>query len=74
VRFLYGTADAKESPQTIARIDRTVRNIAFCGTFLRAVLLLVIDRQGIVTDRHVKYRSRKDRLEMSRFAGLSSLH
>jgi hypothetical protein len=30
-----------------------------------------IDRQSTVTDRHVKYRLRIDRLEMSRFAGLS---
>jgi hypothetical protein len=35
------------------------------------VLLWVIDRQRTVTDRHVKYRPRIDRLEMSCFAGLS---
>jgi hypothetical protein len=39
--------------------------------FLRLVLLWVIDRQGMVTDRHDKYRPRIDRLEMSRFAGFS---
>jgi hypothetical protein len=39
---------------------------------LRSELLWVIDPQRIVTDRHVQYRPRFDRLEMSRFAGLSS--
>jgi hypothetical protein len=38
---------------------------------MRSVLLWVMDRQGIVTDRNRKYRPRIDRLEMSRFAGLS---
>jgi hypothetical protein len=47
-------------------------NAPICRTFLRSVLLWVIDRQGMVTDRHDKYRPRIDRLEMSRFAGLSS--
>jgi hypothetical protein len=30
-----------------------------------------IDRQGTITDRHLKYRLRIDRMKMSRFAGLS---
>jgi hypothetical protein len=38
---------------------------------MRSVLLWVIDPQRMVTDRHIKYRLRIDRLEMSRFAGLS---
>jgi hypothetical protein len=46
-------------------------NVVICRTFLRSVLLWVIDPQRVVTDRHVKYRSRIDRLEISRFAGLS---
>ena len=57
--------------QSTARIARTVVNVAICRIFLRLVLLWVIDRQGMVTDRHDKYRPRIDRLEMSRFAGLS---
>jgi hypothetical protein len=36
---------------------------------MRSVLLLVIDRQGMVTDRRLKYRLRIARMEMSRFAG-----
>jgi hypothetical protein len=36
--------------------------VAFCRTFSRAVLLWVIDRQGMVIDRHDKYRLRIDRL------------
>ena len=57
--------------QSTARIARSAANIAICRIFLRSVLLWVIDRQGMVTDRHDKYRPRIDRLEMSRFAGLS---
>jgi hypothetical protein len=54
--------------------DRTARitvSVAICRTFSRLVLLWVIDRQRTVTDRHVKYRLRIDRLEVSCFAGLS---
>ena len=58
--------------QSTARIDRNAANIAICRVFLRSVLLWVIDPQRMVTDRHVKYRPRIDRLEMSRFAGISS--
>jgi hypothetical protein len=57
--------------QNTARIDRIMINAPICRTFLRAVLLWVLDRQGMVTDRHDKYRPRIDCLEMSRFAGLS---
>jgi hypothetical protein len=57
--------------QNTARSARTVLNVAVCRTFLRSVLLWVINPQGMVIDRHDKYRPRIDRLEMSRFAGLS---
>ena len=57
--------------QNTDRIARAARNADVCRTFLRAVLLGVIDPQRMVTDRHDKYRPRIDRLEMSRFAGLS---
>jgi hypothetical protein len=74
VRYLYRTADTKNSPQSIARIDRTFVNIAICRAFLRATLQEVIDRQWIVIDRHDRYRPLIDRMEMSRFAGLSPPH
>ena len=38
--------------QNSARIARTVFNVAVCRTFLRSVLLWVIDPQRMVTDRH----------------------
>jgi hypothetical protein len=60
-----------KTPQSIARIARTVGNLAISRAFLQAVLLLVITRQGMVIDRHDKYCPRINRLEMSRFAGLS---
>jgi hypothetical protein len=41
VRFLYRTADAKGSPQSIARIDRTDRSVEICRYFLRSVLTLL---------------------------------
>jgi hypothetical protein len=47
-------------------------NVEICRTFLRAVLLWLIDPQRMVTDRLVKYRPRIDRLEMNRFAALTS--
>ena len=78
MRILYRTADAKGSSQSIARIDRTARKVLISRSFVRLVLLWVIDRQWTVTERHSKYRPprkyrpRIDRLEMSRFAGLSS--
>ena len=36
--ILYCTADAKDSPQSIARIDRTARKVDICRTFVRSVL------------------------------------
>jgi hypothetical protein len=44
---------------------------AYLQAFSRSVLLWVIDRQVMVTDRHDKYRPRIDRLKISRSAGLS---
>jgi hypothetical protein len=41
VRFLYRTADAKDSPQSIARIDRTVRKVDVCRTFVRMIAAMV---------------------------------
>jgi hypothetical protein len=38
---------------------------------LRSVLTAIITRDRGFTDRHDEYRPRIDRLEMSRFAGLS---
>jgi hypothetical protein len=52
-------------------IARIIFNVAFCRTFSRLVLLWVIDRQRMVTDRSRKYRPLTDRLEMRRFVGLS---
>jgi hypothetical protein len=46
-----GVSLAGRTSQSISRIDRTVVNLAICRTFSRAVLLLVIARQGMVTDR-----------------------
>jgi hypothetical protein len=61
----------RKSWQNTDRIARTAMNVPVCRTFLRSVLLWVIDPQRMVTDRHVKYHPRIDRLEMNRFAGLS---
>jgi hypothetical protein len=61
-----------KTPQSIARIARTARNVVFCRTFSRAVLLLVIDRHGMDTDRSHKYRPLIDRIEMWWFTGIST--
>jgi hypothetical protein len=61
----------RKSWQNTDRIARTAMNVPVCRTFLRAVLLWVIDPQRMVTDRSRNYRPRIDCLEMSRFAGLS---
>ena len=61
----------EEHRNSTDRIARTLINTLVCRTFLRSEFLWVIDRQGMVTDRHVKYRPLIDRPEMSRFAGLS---
>jgi hypothetical protein len=54
------------------RIARTARNVVFCRTFLRSVLLWVIDRHGMDTDRSHKDRPLIDRIEMWWFAGISA--
>jgi hypothetical protein len=59
--------------QSTARIDRIMINAPICRTFLRAVLLWVLDPQGMVTDRHDKYRLRTTRVGVWCFAGLLSL-
>jgi hypothetical protein len=41
VRFLYRTANAKDSPQSIARIDRTARKVDICRTFMRMIAAIV---------------------------------
>jgi hypothetical protein len=66
-----GVSLARRTSQRTDRIARTAHNVAVCRYFLRSVILWVIDPQRMVTDRHVKYRPRIDRLEISRFAGLS---
>jgi hypothetical protein len=50
------------TPQNTARIDRTACNVAFCTGFSRATLREAIDRYGMDTDRHDKYRPQIDRL------------
>jgi len=59
------------SQQNTARITRIIDNVAICRAFLRSVPSIVYRLSGTITDRRVKYRPRIDRLEMSRFAGLS---
>jgi hypothetical protein len=51
--------------QNTARIDRMARNVVFCRTFSRTVLLLVVDRQWIITDRSRKYQTHIARIEFS---------
>jgi hypothetical protein len=41
VRFLYRTADAKDSPPSIARIDRTARKVDICRTFVCMIAVIV---------------------------------
>jgi hypothetical protein len=53
------------TPESTARIARTVLNVAVCRPFILSVLYPAIDH-------HDKYRPRIVRLEMCRFAGLSS--
>jgi hypothetical protein len=71
VRRLRRDRCSQYASQSIDRIARITVNVAFCRTFPRAVLLVVVDRQRTITDRSHKYRPRIDRPEMSRFAGLS---
>jgi hypothetical protein len=60
-----------KSPQSIDRIDRTVRKALISRVFVRAVLSRSIDRQWTITDRSRKYRPRIDRQRSPRFAGHS---
>jgi hypothetical protein len=57
--------------QSTDRIARTVLNIAVCRTFMRSVLTVIITNVGDLSPASPKYRPQIDRLEMSRFAGLS---
>jgi hypothetical protein len=41
VRFLDRTADAKDSPQSIVRIDRTARKVDICRTFVWIIAVIV---------------------------------
>ena len=41
MRFLYRTADAKDSPQSIARIDRTACKVDICSTFVWMIAVIV---------------------------------
>ena len=50
--------------QTTDRIDRIIDNMVICRTFLRSVLLWVIDPQRMVIDRSHKYRLLTHRVEM----------
>jgi hypothetical protein len=59
-----GASLAGRTSQSTARIARTVLNVAVCRTFVRAVLLWVIDPQRMVTDRSRKYRLLIDRTEI----------
>ena len=65
-------AMSSKASQNTARIDRTAMNVAICRIFLRAVLLLVIDRGWYGIDRPHLYRPLIDRVEMWWFAGISS--
>ena len=41
MRFLYRTAYGKDSPQSIARIDRTARKVDICRTFVWMIGVIV---------------------------------
>ena len=41
MRFHYRTADAKNSLQSIARIDRTARKVDICRTFVWMIAIIV---------------------------------
>jgi hypothetical protein len=60
--------------QSTARIARTARKVLISKDFVRAVLSIVYRPPGTITDRSRTYRPRIDRLEISRFAGLSPPH
>jgi hypothetical protein len=46
-------------------------NVSICRTFVRSVLLLVVDRQWIITDRSRRYRPLSGHMEICCLAGLS---
>jgi hypothetical protein len=41
VRFLYRTADAKDSPPSIVRIDRTAHKVDICRTLVWMIDVIV---------------------------------
>jgi hypothetical protein len=51
-----GVSLVERTSQSIARIARTVGDLAISRAFLRAVLTAIITREGGFTDRHRKYR------------------
>jgi hypothetical protein len=59
-----GASLAGRTSQSTARIARTLINAPVCRTFLRSVLMWVIGRHGMITDRSHKYRPLTDRVEM----------
>jgi hypothetical protein len=67
-----GVRLGERTSQNTASIARTAMNVVICRTFLRSVLLWVIDRQGMVTDRSYKYRPLIDRVGIWRFASISA--
>jgi hypothetical protein len=68
VRTMISWRNVQQSSDRIARI---ILNVTVCRVFLRSILSIVYRPPGIITDCHVKYRVRIDRLEMCHFAGLS---
>jgi hypothetical protein len=67
-----GVSLARRTSQNTDRIARTIGNLAISRAFSRTVLLLVIDRNRVGTDRHDRYRPLVDRVGMWRFAGVSA--
>jgi hypothetical protein len=61
----------RKSWQNTARIARIVLNVSICRTFVWSVLLLVVDRQWIITDRSRRYRPLSGHMEICCLAGLS---
>jgi hypothetical protein len=59
-----GVSLAGRTPRSTARIARTLINAPVCRTFLRSVLMWVIGRHGMITDRSQKHRPLTDRVEM----------
>jgi hypothetical protein len=61
VRSMIFCCNVRESSDRIARIPLDTQ---ICRTFLRSVLLWVIDRHGMYSDRSRKYRQLIGRTEM----------